>query len=302
MKLEFDLESVQAVEFGVGLDGGDGQTFRLITVDGGIQTALLDMVKATWDGMLDQAGDGPPRFEPSEKYDTTEYVYLPLDDQLATSMRALHQAVNLPVDGTALSDPAKVYCYFAKMTDKDGRHLTALRRATQFKGILKSRLIQLVTDALKIVEDKVFKLDTDFDLLIDDATVHVLRPSGLEFVGHLQEAVLAAVPENVQAIQADLKFVDFTEIEAYASKHPRAARYLAAIRALKEVKHVDKSALKRLCKETGVETLEVGGKIYVQDGHVIGFLEVLQRRRYQVELVKGAPERFRAASRSKIVG
>jgi hypothetical protein len=32
------------------------------------------------------------------------------------------------------------------------------------------------------------------------------------------------------------------------------------------------------------------------------FLEVLDRRRYQLELVKGTPERFRASSRKKIDG
>jgi hypothetical protein len=32
----------------------------------------------------------------------------------------------------------------------------------------------------------------------------------------------------------------------------------------------------------------------------MGFLEVLDRRRYELELVKGLPERFRATSRRKI--
>ena len=46
---------------------------------------------------------------------------------------------------------------------------------TQFKGVLKSRLIQLRTDALKVVEDMVFKLDADFDLLINQDNTHVWR-------------------------------------------------------------------------------------------------------------------------------
>jgi hypothetical protein len=188
------------------------------------------------------------------------------------------------------------------MTDKQGRRLTAIRRATQFKGILKSRLIQLVTDALRIIEDRVFKLDSDFDILIDDAKVHILRPSGFEFVGKLQGAVLAAAPENVKAIRRDLPFVDFDLIETYAAKHPRAARYLASIRAQKATKDIDKRALKELCKATGVEIHEAKGKITVADGHVMGFLEVLDRRRYELELVKGSPERFRAGSRQKLEG
>ena len=100
--------------------------------------------------------------------------------------------------------------------------MTALRRATQFKGVLKNRLIRFVTDALKIVEDDIFKLDTDFDLLIDAQRVHILRPSGFEFAGQLQEAIMAAVPKNVTALKIDLGFVNFDVIENYASQHPRA--------------------------------------------------------------------------------
>jgi len=214
----------------------------------------------------------------------------------------LHEATNLHLDGKALADPTDVFCYFARLTDKNGRHLTALRRATQFKGVLKSRgrLIRLVNDALQIVVDQVFKLDADFDLLVDSTNVHILRPSAFEFAGKLQEAVLAAVPQNITAIQKDLAFVNFSTIQDYAGKHPRAARYLASILSRKEAKKIDKAALRKLCKRTFVDVTESDGKILVDEGHEMGFLEVLDRRRYELELVKGSPERFRAASRQKI--
>ena len=299
MTLAFSLRSVQVAEFGVGRDDAGGQTFYLVPVDADVQAALQEVAADTWDAMR-KLSDDPPKYQPSEKHESSEYVYLPIGDDLAEPLRQLHQATNLPMDVTALSDPAKVFCYFARMTDKQGRRLTAVRRATQFKGILKSRLIRIVTDALRIVEDSVFKLDSDFDLLIDNTKVHILRPSGFEFVGELQQAVLAAAPANVKALRGDLPFVDLDLIENYATKHPRAARYLASIRALKATKDIDKGYLKKQCKATGVEIEEAKGKITVQDGHVMGFLEVLDRRRYEVELVKGSPERFRAASRRKL--
>jgi hypothetical protein len=299
MTLDFDFRSVRVTEFGVGRDEDGGPTYNLIPVDGAVQAALREMAAATWAAMQ-QLGDNPPRYEASEKYESSEYVHLPLDHDLAKLVQQLHQANNLSVDVAALSDPSTVFCYFARMTDKQGRHLTALRRATQFKGVLKSRLIRLTTDALRIIEDRVFKLDSDFDLLIDDTNVHILRPSGFEFLGKLKDAVLAATPQNVKAIQGDLPFVDFAQIEGYASKHPRAARYLASIRSQKETKNIDKRALKRFCKDMGVQIQEANGKITVQEGHEMGFLEVLDRRRYGVELVKDTPERFRAMSRRKL--
>jgi len=158
----------------------------------------------------------------------------------------------------------------------------------------------MLDDTLQIIEDTVFKLDNDFDLLIDAKSVHILRPSGFEFAGKLQQAILDAVPKNIQAIAKDLGFVEFDGIEAYAGKHPRAARYLASIRAQKETKSIDKSLLKRLCRQTGVEITEAKGKVNISVGHEMAFLEVLDRRRYEVNLVKENPERYRAASRKKI--
>jgi hypothetical protein len=299
MTLAFNVKTVRVTEFGVGRDGEHGQIFHLVPVDAAVQAALRDIAADTWAAMRALSED-PPKYEPAEKHSSTEYVYLPLADDLVEPLRNLHQATNLPIDATALSDPSQVFCYFVRLTDKQSRRLTAVRRATQFKGILKSRLIRIVTDALKLIDDPVFKLDADFDLLIDHSRVHILRPSGFEFVGELQEAVLAGAPRNIKAIRTDLPFVNFDLIETYATKHPRAARYLASIRSSSATKDIDKGYLKKHCKATGVEILETKGKITVEDGHVMGFLEVLDRRRYEVVLVKDSPERFRAASRRKL--
>jgi hypothetical protein len=299
VKLSFDIQNVKVTEFGVGRDDGDGETFVAVPVDADVQAALREMVQATWDAMQ-RDEDGPAKYEPSEKHGSTEYLYLPLGDGMASSVRDLHEAANLDIEATALDDASDVFCYFARLTDKKKRHLTALRRATQFKGVLKKRLIRFVTDSLRLIEDRVFKLDSDFDLLVDSANVHVLRPSGFEFAGKLQQAILDAVPANIKAIRKDLTFVVFDGIEEYAAKHPRAARYLASIRGQDETKSVDRAALKSLCKRTGVEVTESKGKVAVSAGHEMGFLEVLDRRRYEVSLVKEKPERYRAASRRKI--
>jgi len=299
MKLNFDIELVTVVEFGVGIEDADGQSFVAIPVDADVQTALREMIADTWEQM--QANDeGPARYEPSERHASTEYLYIPLNDELAASIRDLHEAANLPLDADALADPAEVFCYFVRLTDNKGRRLSALRRATQFKGVLRSRLVRFVADSLKLVEDRVFKLDTDFDLLVDSINVHILRPSAFEFAGNLQEAVLEAVPQNIALIRKDLDFVDFTGIEEYAGKHPRAARYLASIRSQKETKNIDRTALRKHCEATGVDVKLRNGKLTVADGHEMGFLEVLDRRRYELELVKNAPERFRAGSRQRI--
>lgn len=297
MTVVIKSKSTLVTEFGVGVEGEEGPELFLVPVDDKIQVALNEMLAETRRQLISR---DPAEYEPSEKHGSTEHLRLPLDGELASRIRSIHEANNLPVNGRVLSDPSDVFFYFARIIDGEGNRTTGIRRASTFKGILKTRLVQFTTDALKIVEDKVFKLDKDFDLLVDASSVSILRPSGFEIVGALKEAILAAAPKNIKLIQRDLPFVDFSVIEAFASSHPRAARYLASIRVQQEATDIDKESLKDLCERTGVKIREVKGKLIVEDGSVMDFLGVLDRRLYQIELVKGSPESFRAASRSRI--
>jgi GTP:adenosylcobinamide-phosphate guanylyltransferase len=299
--VQFDLTSTKVTEFGLGIDSPDnpdGTRLVSVPVEDEVQAALRDMVAATRSAMKD-ADVTATRYQPSEKHGTQENLYLPLNDGLASRVVKIHNANNLQSEPEALKDPKEIFCYFARLSDGRDSRLTAIRRASTFKGVLESHLLSFVNDALKLVEDKVFKLDQDFDLLIDSSGIHILRPAGFEFVGDLREAIMQAAPKNIKAIQADLTFVDFGPIQTYAMQHPRAARYLASIRS-QETKNIDKTNLKKLCKSTGVNVSESGGKLVVKEESIMGFLYVLDRRLYQVELIKDSPESFLAASRSRI--
>jgi len=109
MKLAFDLTKVTFVEFGVGRDDGNGQTFVAVPVGVKVQEALREMAQATWDAIQQEEG-GPTKYEPSDKHGGVESLYLPLADDLAAGLRDLHRAGNLPMDAAALSSPAHVFC------------------------------------------------------------------------------------------------------------------------------------------------------------------------------------------------
>ena len=214
----------------------------------------------------------------------------------------LHKAENFPIEGDALKDPQKLSSYFVRLTDHQERRLTGLRRASQFKGLLKKKnqLMRVVDDTLQIVEEEVFRLDNDFDLLIDSENFHILRPNAFEAMGKLNEAILDVVPTNVNHIQQSIPFLDFENVESYASQRPRAARYLASIRS-QNLRGINRSALQALCKKTGVELKADRGKLTVNERYILDFLEVLDRRRYVDELDPKTPECYGAASRKKIV-
>lgn len=301
MALDFDLNNVTCVEFGVGreVELNNQQCFEVVPIDTTVQTALLEMVSNTLDIMQDH-GSNLNIYQPSEKHAGIEYLYLPLSSELAQTMKSLHEATNITINSDALNNSTEIFCYFARFTDQAGKKLTALRRAIQFKGVLKNKLIKICDDSLKIVEDKIFKLDTDFDLLIDNTNIYMIRPSAFEFAGKLQEAILQAVPMNIASIAADITFVDFSSLQAYAEQRPRAARYIASIKSQAETKNINQNSLESLCRNTGVALTVQNGKVFVNTGHELGFLEVLDRRRYRLELIDGQAENFKASSRSKI--
>lgn len=302
MNLQCDVGTINLTIFGVGRDDGGDTPFMQVPAGGDVQAALREMLDATIESLTRQ-GEAKT-YEPSEKHARIESLYIPTADDLATPLRQLHEAVNLPVDTTALGSADAIFSYFAQFTDSAGKRITALRRASQFKGILKSqnRLVRWNDDTLRIVPDNIFKLDVDFDLLIDNDNIHILRPSGFEFAGKLQQAILGAVPGNIAIIQSEIKFVDFAPIEKYACERPRAARYVASVRVQPSNENITLERLQELCKRVNVPIVVQGDKVSVPIGQEMAFLELLDRRRYEVNLTESEPEVYRAASRSKISG
>ena len=299
MTLDFSMDQIVTTEFGIGRK--TPVMFSFVPVDGRVQVALRAMVRKTLKSMEQLMGEARSYYQPSEKYGSREYCYLRATDSMATLFRDVTVAENLPLDSRFPSDLGNVTCYFVRLTDRSGRRITAFRRAAYFKGIGKKPLVHWMHGSLQFVDDAVFKLDEDFDLIIDSEVIHVLRPKSLETLGGLKKWILDAVPENVSALAREIPYVDFASVEEYATTRIRAAGYLSSIRQ-HNLRGMDMGALEELCESTGVRVEIVNGKLSVAEGDVMGFLEVLDRRRYGIELVRERPEYYRATSRQKVLG
>ena len=298
MNLDFDIGRIVATEFGAGRQ--KPTRFFFVPVDTSVQFELRAMLRRTIDQITPQTQDLAP-YQPSEKYASCEYCYLDLGDSLADVFREIANAENLVTDAAFPRDLRDVTCYFVRLTDGEGRRLTAFRRASHFKGVVKKKLLHVVDDTLSLVGSTVFKLDQDFDLIVDSRAVHALRPASLEALGDMKKAILEEVPSAVSEISGRMPYVDFAPIMSYASERIRAARYLNSIRQ-QNLDDMDQVALAELCRDTGVRVGRVNGKLSVSDGDVMGFLEVLDRRRYRVDLVPEVPEYYRATSRRRVRG
>lgn len=303
MPVKFQIDafadvSDNTVEFGVGRDDRGDDLFVLAPTQLPVKRDLADIARRTI-AIVSEMDAGSVEFDPAETYGSLEYVWLPIESPLGARVVRIHEGDFQP-SGSALDHPSEIFCYFARFEARDGTRLTGIKRSSQFKSLLRSPLIKWAEDGVYRVEDDTFKLDSDFDVLVDSVRVHILRPAGFEFLGQLQAVVLANVDTNVADLRAAMEFVDFGPIAAYARVHPRAARYLAAIRSQGHANDVDRSRLVRLCRSTGVDVTVSNGVVAVQPGSELAFLEALDRRRYELELVRGSREQYRAPSRRRL--
>lgn len=297
MNLIFDLDNVQLIQFGVGFRNKSSYDFFQVPTDSSVQSVLREMIQVTWKAMQTSSSN-PKKYSPSEKHTIKEYLYLETQNMLCQDLIHLHQARDLHIDSSAVNNPSQISCYFARLIDTQNNELTAMRRALQFRASIKKKFMRFGKDSLEIVEDHLFHLDNDFDILIDTKNIHILRPSAFEILGGLKQAILDAVPKNVEAIKKHLTFVELKSIEDYAKKHPRAAKYLTSIQEQK-LSGITHATLEEYCKKANVKISVNGDQINIDEKNIMSFLQVLDRRRYQVELVPNDVENFIASSRDK---
>lgn len=293
-ELDFDIENSKVIEFGVGRRTDGKCTFESVPVNMEVKSELHKHARATMDRMQDQ---DEIEYDPSDEAASTKYVRLPLDSEMAKVFAEIQSAENLP----KTSDPDNIsggFCYFIHLIDGDHRRLSAVRKITKFSSLGKGHYYW-IEGTLKPVSNPIFKLDNIFDLLIDSEYVHILHPKRFESIGNLQQFVLGSVEKNVEIIQENLPFVNTEPIKDYASERIRTARYLASIRVHKWTENIDKNELKRACTDNDVKVTESGGVLDISED-IGGFVEILDRRRYNTKLVAGKSEQFRAASRHKI--
>jgi hypothetical protein len=292
-----NFDAITSVEFGVCRGSLRNGTSTLVPVDENVQGILKEMVADTYGALGLADGQALDPYEPSQEHGTHSKLVLELDSPLATIFREFHAIDNRPLDGHAMAAPHEITAYFCIVEDEDGNRLVAIRRSAQFKAVLEARLIQFIDDTFKAVNDSVFKLDHDFDVIIVDDNVLINRVAAFEFLAEIDEQVQAAAIENTRQLEETLPFVEFDGISAYVGDHKRAARVVAALRVREDLAETSVKNLKRECKRSGVEVRVEDGKLVPEPGYEMAFLQMLDRRRYAVMLVDGRWEQYEAGSR-----
>lgn len=301
--LNFDPETIGLVTLVGYFEAPGGQNPRHIQIP--IAPEVQDELKVMLDVTLmkfdlPQSADQLPDFSPAEKYSGEEPCKLPLATAYMADLAAVVGLQNLPSNTNALESIDELKYYYAIFSDGQNRNLWAFRRAGTFKGVAKSKLAFIRNGLLTMVEGNIFRLDTDFDYLVDQQTIYVLRHSGFEFTTNVHAQMLRAAASNATAVVGIVSYLDLGSTSAYAQKHPRAARLLAAVRARPDLHLLDRRLLEGACQDFGIQLVQNdNGTMGPAAGHEYDFLMMIDRRAYTATLIPQQAERYEAASRTR---
>jgi len=253
---DIDIQNVTSVNFGIGLRSNGNLYF--VPTDGNMKEALKEMISATVNGFGAIDSDWEA-YDISEDYGARRRVFCPRGDEFMAVFSDLFNAGALD-DLANLPDHVNdIEMYFAEITDNQNRRMIGARKATQFKGTVKARnrLVRMVNDTLSIIEDTVFKLDSEFDVLVTDANVYVLNDGKMQQLGEIVSRVAATAKDKVQAIEDEITFLDLSRIKEKIEKHPRVARYAASIAKNPTIANFQKDKIAELAGQHGIKFKEL---------------------------------------------
>ena len=298
--MDFNFGGIRQTRFGVGIKQRGETRLYEVGPDDGVRAILREMAEDTWDRMA-EIDEDPVEYDPANRYSGNDYLAVMLDDPLAAVFREMHETQAFEPGGNILDNPSRIFCYFARLTDDNDLSLTAVRQATDFKGMLKkkNKVVRIRDDRVRLVPYDVFLLDNDFDVLVDVDMVHILHPSGFVRVGGLNAAVKAAAPRNLTALKDTLGFLEW-EFEPDSWKCSLGvARHLSSV-VRQQLQGITVDTLKDSCRVGNVPFSQTASGVSFSEDSMPGLLDALGRRFYEQEIIPGVRERYRAANRSQL--
>lgn len=298
----FNADQIENIEFSFCIKDDDRTAFHQVPTDRDIKKQLEEMFTFTVN-QIQNAENPFARYEISEKYGSKESLVANISDEMFDSIINMRDAESEDISSENIENADELLFYRVTFHDNNGNKVTGIRKASYFKSILKqrSRLVRLYDDSLESVEDKIFKLDYDFDFFIYNDEAYILRPTNFEFLASISDEVFEQVVQKVEALEATLAFIDFETIKELSSHSKRAAKLIISISSRSDLENISEQRIIDLATANHVSLEQDDDSISPSDGHEIAFLELLDRRRYTVELINGNIEAYRAPSRQAVV-
>lgn len=294
------IEDYRNIEFGICTIIDGQQTVVRIPIDNSVRSTLFEMHENFYQLYFGIEGD-PEVFQASEKYASTEKLIVPLANENLSSLQEIYNQNDIPIANIALSEIAnKISFYFAIFRHNNGAKQIAVKRPSQFKGLLRKKLIKLIDDTLQVIPDNIFKLDNDFDFIIHDTNIDILHPTGFNFIANIDEEVLRSAADSARQLSVRVQFINFNYLAEFVSHSKTAAKLVTSIKSRTDLERTSQAKLMEKCVRIGVNIREENGQLLPDENDTIRFLEILDRRGYDFDITEDLPEIYVASSRRRV--
>jgi hypothetical protein len=290
-------EEITNIQFGVSLS--NQSEFRFVPVDVNVQGTLKEILIST-QNRVNAGIVGLREYEPSEKYATRETLYISLLDEHLEYLQNLYANTSIPVNSQPIENYiSQIDFYFVFYTLRNNAKILGVKRSTQFKSLLKSRMIRLIDDTLKNVEDTILKLDDEFDYYVYNDNVYINLPTGFQYTTQIEEFVQERAFEATNNLVVRVPFIKFTSLASFVKDSKTCAKLIASIKKRTDLEQIDRKKLIAFCKKLKIQikindddSIEPEFEDKYQD-----FLMVLDRRLFEYNLISNIRELYEAPSR-----
>ncbi|MEI9424897.1 DUF4868 domain-containing protein [Mesorhizobium sp. Cs1299R1N1] len=300
IEAEFNPMAIVAVNFGVTLRSNGNMHF--VPTDAATKDTLRTILRDTIDS-FEAVQTGWEAYDISEDYGAKRRIYAERKNEFMGDLSAIF-------DAGALDDLANVQdhiqdmdYYFAEFTDDQGRRAIGIKKATRLKGTIKARnrLVRLVDDTLTMIQENVLRLDQEFDVIVTDAHVYILNVGPMEQVAKIVANVAATAAAKVQAIHDAITFLDLSRIVEQIGSHPRVARHAASVAGNANLAAFQRAPIEALAAQHGIKFKELeNGRLQCRVQDHAKLIELLDARRYHLDLTGDGGDPYRASGRQKV--
>jgi hypothetical protein len=298
---QIDLQAVAAQNFGVKMRSD--ASLHFIPTDRGTKAVLTDVLNATV-GAFNRIDGDWQAYDISEDYGEPRRIFAARDAEHFGDVSAIFDIGALN-DLANLDDHIRdIDYYFCEFRDATNVKIVGVKKAVQFKTTLAARnkLARLVNDTLQIIEENVVKIDPLFDALITDQNIYILKPRAVEYIADMVTHVAGAATEKVRHIHDNIAFLDLSRIEEKISSHPKMARMAASIAARDDLGEFQQEKIVSLATQHGIVFKEVDGRLQCRVADEAKLLEILDARRYHLDLANDGGDPYRASARQRVSG
>lgn len=296
-----NITEIQNVQFGVAIT--NETNYKFVPIDVNVQGTLIEVLENTQQ-KVNENSEGLRVYEPSEKYGAREQLYISLNDEHLDYLRSLYNNTAIAIDSQPIENYVnQIEFYFAFFTLIDGSRVLGVKRPAIFKSLLKSRnyMIRWSSDTLKKVDDKIFKLDDDFDYYIYSGRVYINFPFGFQYTTHIEEFVQERAFDATNNLITRVPFINFSSLAEFVKSSKTCAKLVASIKMRTDLEQINRKKLMAFCKKLNIQ-IKVNSDDSIEpefEDKYQDFLMVLDRRLFDYNLISNIHELYEAASRTQ---